>query len=421
MMRALFLLLLPGLLLANAGPAHAQASRQLDSLQTLYPFLHTSANHIENATIGLQRFYQRLRQPAHQPAILPGSRVSVVHIGDSHIQADEFSGRVRQELQRAYGSAGRGLVFPFRVANTNGPPTFRTAVASGKWRSKRVISAQPDTALPVGLSGISLATADSGAAFTLRIPFRYWGDYQFNSLRIIHQSGPAAFDWQVLEPHGRLLGTVPGAGRRVADSLPLDSLRSIVTLRATRHAPGQTSAVLYGLLLENGRPGVLYHSIGVNGAAVRHYNRAPLFFAQVPLLRPDLFIISLGTNDAFHAGEFDPATFATQLDTLVSRLRRSSPEAEVLLCAPADSYRARRYRNPDLARLSAVLRVYAREHDLAYWDFAAVQGGYGAMGHWRAAGLALNDFVHFSSTGYDLQGLLLYLALQDGLSAFPLR
>jgi lysophospholipase L1-like esterase len=402
-----------------AGPAHAQ--RQLDSLQAKYPFLHTSANHIDNATIGLQRFYQRLRQVGQQPAVLPGSRVSVVHIGDSHLQADEFSGRVRQELQRAYGSAGRGLVFPFRVANTNGSPSVRTASTSGKWRAKRVISAQPDSTLPVGLSGISLATADSGAAFTVRIPLAYWADFQFNRLTLLRQPGPTAFDWQVLAPHGRVLGTVPGTGRSVADSLPLDSLRSQVTLRTTRRGPAQTSAVLYGLLLENGRPGVLYHAIGINGAAVRHYNRAPLFFAQLPLLQPDLFIISLGTNDAFHAGEFEPARFAAQLDTLVSRLRRHCPQAEFLLTAPADSYRARRYRNPDLGRLSAVLRAYAQAHDLAYWDLAAVQGGYGAMGKWRAAGLALNDFVHFSSAGYDLQGLLLYLAIQDGFSAFGPR
>ena len=421
MMRALYSLLLLGWLLATANAAHAQTQRQLDSLQARYPFLRTSTNHIENATIGLQRFYQRLRQPGQLPAALPGSRVSVVHIGDSHLQADEFSGRVRQELQRAYGSAGRGLVFPLGVAHTNGSPSARTAAVGGTWRAKRVISALPDTALPVGVSGLSLATADSGAAFTLRIPLRYWADYQFNSLTLLRQPGPAAFDWQVLAPHGQLLGTVPGAGRSVADTLPLDSLRSLVTLRTTRHAPGQTSAVLYGLLLENGRPGVLYHSIGVNGAAVRHYNRAPLFFAQLPLLQPDLFIVSLGTNDAFHAGEFEPGRFAAQLDTLVSNLRRRCPAAEVLLTAPADSYRARRYRNPDLARLAAVLRAYAQAHDLAYWDFSAVQGGYGSMRQWRAAGLALNDFVHFSSAGYDLQGLLLFLALQDGLSAFPLR
>ncbi|MVN77030.1 hypothetical protein GO988_11900 [Hymenobacter sp. HMF4947] len=405
------------LLLSLSRPARAQARDPLDSLQTAYPFLRTAANRIENAPLGLQHFYQRLAQLPLHPAGLPGGRVSVVHLGDSHLQADEFSGRVRRELQRTYGNAGRGLAFPFRVAGTNGSPTFRTAATGGTWRTKRVLAA-PDSTLPVGLSGISLATTDTGAAFTLRIPLLPRPDYRFTKLTLLRQPSPAAFDWQVRESHGRLLGQLPGQGSSVAAALPLDSLRSFVELRAARTSARQTGALLYGLLLENGQPGIFYHAIGVNGAAVSHYNRAPLFFEQLPVLQPDLVIISLGTNDAYAVG-FDPAVFERQLDTLVSRLRRRCPSADVLLAAPADSYRARRYPNPDLARLGAVLRAYAQQHDLAYWDFAAVQGGAGAIRAWRAAGLAQADLVHFTTKGYDLQGLLLYLALQNGFASRP--
>jgi len=420
-MRLLSTLLLLSWLLAG-GAAHAQPvpHRQLDSLQRAHPFLRTSANHIENATIGLQRFYQRLRQPRQLPAALPGSRVSIVHLGDSHIQADDYSDRVRHELQRTFGNAGRGLVFPYEVARTNGSRTYRTAALSGAWRSKRVLAAQPDSTLPVGVSGISLATADSGAAFVLRVPSRYGFSYQFNSLTLLRQPGPAAFDWQVLTPQRKLLGTVPGAGRSVADSLPLDSLRTSIVLRTTRRSPTQSRAVLYGLVLENGQPGVLYHAIGINGAQVHQYNRTPQFLAQLPLLQPDLFIISLGTNDVYYP-KYTPERFTAQLDTLVRSLRRRSPDAEVLLVGPADSYRARRYRNPEFARVSGILRAYAQAHDLAYWDFAAVQGGYGSMAQWRAGGLAQADLIHFTRSGYDLQGLLLYLALQDGFAAFPTR
>jgi len=413
-------LLLLGALLGSSGRLQAQAVAPLDSLRAAYPFLRPAANHIENAQIGLQRFYQRLAELPLHPAGLPGGRVSVVHIGDSHLQADEFSGRARRELQRTYGNAGRGLAFPFGMARTNGSPTFRTAPArASQWRARRVLS-PPDSALPIGLSGISLATTDSGAAFTLRIPTLRRPDYRFTKLTVLRQPGPTAFDWQLFESHGCRLATAPGLDGRVAVPLPLDSLRDLVELRTTRSSPRQTSGILYGLLLENGQPGVLYHAIGVNGAAVRHFNRAPLFFEQLPLLQPDLFIVSLGTNDAFSAG-FDPARFAGQLDTLIRGLRQRCPEAEVLLTAPADSYRARRYRNPDLARLRPVLRAYAQAHDLAYWDFGAVQGGYGSMRRWRLAGLAQADLVHFTHAGYDLQGLLLYLALQDGFAAFRYR
>ncbi|MBO2009394.1 hypothetical protein J4E00_10055 [Siccationidurans soli] len=401
--------------MGNSWPARAQAVAPLDSLQATYPFLRTAANHIENAQLGLQHFYRRLAQLPLLPAVLPGGRVSVVHIGDSHLQADEFSGRTRRELQRTYGNAGRGLAFPFRVAKTGGSPTFRTVATGGQWRARRVLAA-PDSTLPIGLSGLSLITNDTGAAFTLRIPAQHQPNYGFTKLTLLRQPGPAAFDWQVRTAQGRLLGTLRGSAPGLAAPLLLDSVRSYVELNTVRGSARQTTGLLYGLLLENGHSGLLYHAIGVNGAAVRHYNRAPLFFAQLPVLQPDLFIVSLGTNDAYDAG-FDPIVFGQQLDTLVSRLRHRCPHADVLLTAPADSYRARRYRNPDLARLRTVLRAYCTEHDLAYWDFAVVQGGYGSMRAWQQAGLAQPDLVHFTTKGYELQGLLLYLALQDGYAS----
>jgi len=409
--------MLLGWWLAGSQPARAQASRPLDSLQAAYPFLNLAANHIENATIGLQRFYQRLQQLPLHPARLPGGRVVVVHLGDSHLQADDYSGRVRLELQRTYGNAGRGLVFPYAVAHTNGSPTYFTTATGGTWRAKRVTTL-PDSSQPIGVAGISLSTPDSGAGFSLRLPLLRRPDYRFTQLTLLRQPGPAAFDWQVLSRHQEPLGTLPGLGQSVAATLRLDSLRDFVALRATRRRPNQSTGLLYGLLLENDQPGILYHGIGVNGAAVRQYNRNPLFFEQIPLLNPDLIIVSLGTNDAFIPGRFTPERFTGQLDTLVSGLRQRCPQAEILLVSPADSYRNRRDRNPDLARLAAVLRSYAQQYDLAYWDFNAVQGGYGSMGQWRTSGLALNDFVHFSTKGYDLQGYLLYRALQDGFATF---
>jgi lysophospholipase L1-like esterase len=412
-------LLVVWLLLGSGGPACAQMLGRLDSLQAAHPFLNTAANHIENAQLGLQHFYRQLAGLPIYPSELPGKQVRVVHIGDSHLQADEFSGRVRRELQRTYGNAGRGLAFPFGAAKMDGSPTFRTKAAAGRWRARRVL-ATPDSTLPIGLSGLSLATADSAAAFTLRIPAQRRPDYRFSKLTILREPGPAAFDWQVRSAQGRVLATVPGKGTALPFTVIFDSLRDFLALRTVRSRPGQTGARLYGLLLDNGRAGVVYHAIGVNGAAVRHYNRAPQFFAQLPLLQPDLLIVSLGTNDAYEAG-FDPGRFGQQLDTLVSRLRRRCPQADVLLTAPADSYRARRYRNPDLARLREVLRTYCAAHDLAYWDLAAVQGGYGSMRTWQAHGLAQPDLVHFTTKGYELQGLLLYLALQDGFSLPPPR
>jgi len=47
-------------------------------------------------------------------------KLNIVHIGDSHIQADVMPNVMRQRLQESFGNAGLGLVFPYSLVRTNG-------------------------------------------------------------------------------------------------------------------------------------------------------------------------------------------------------------------------------------------------------------------------------------------------------------
>ena len=78
---------------------------------TQYPFIDTAYNHLVNDT-ALNSFFQKLQE------LKDGKRqqLVIVQVGDSHIQADFFSGYLRQNFQRQFGNAGRGLIFPYRVA-----------------------------------------------------------------------------------------------------------------------------------------------------------------------------------------------------------------------------------------------------------------------------------------------------------------
>ena len=51
------------------------------------------------------------------------NQIKIVHIGGSHIQADIYTHRIRQELQSFYpGVLGsRGFFFPYTIAQTNSP------------------------------------------------------------------------------------------------------------------------------------------------------------------------------------------------------------------------------------------------------------------------------------------------------------
>src|SRR5688572_27140196 len=77
-----------------------------------YSFVRYSENKIfQPDSSALSHFYNAL------DSLQNGTRqkVNVIHIGDSHIQADLFSGRVRSLLQDSavFGNGGRGLIFPY--------------------------------------------------------------------------------------------------------------------------------------------------------------------------------------------------------------------------------------------------------------------------------------------------------------------
>ena len=45
--------------------------------------------------------------------------ISVVHLGDSHIQAGHLTGQVMRAFHRVFGNAGRGWIAPFKLGKSN--------------------------------------------------------------------------------------------------------------------------------------------------------------------------------------------------------------------------------------------------------------------------------------------------------------
>ena len=61
-------------------------NNKIDSIYKMLPCIKPELNRIGNDSIGLKFFYQQLRLLKNDSS----ERVSIVHIGDSHIQADNF-------------------------------------------------------------------------------------------------------------------------------------------------------------------------------------------------------------------------------------------------------------------------------------------------------------------------------------------
>src|SRR5690606_35649372 len=115
-------------------------------------------------------------------------KVNIVHIGDSHIQADLMTAKTRRELQQIFGNGGRGFVFPHNLAKTNGSSDIKFS-SNGRWESHRNI--YPPNGSAVGLSGISLESKSSDIAIEINAKE---ADNHFNRIRIITPNNARLFD-----------------------------------------------------------------------------------------------------------------------------------------------------------------------------------------------------------------------------------
>lgn len=448
-----------------------QDKELLERIALDYPFIGTQIDTLGGAA-NLQPLWNKLAE------LERGERrkVHIVQIGDSHIQADFFSARVRQLLQDKFGTAGRGLIFPYRLARTNGPNDY-SCTSDAAWESRKSIYAPAGP--PMGICGMGLRT--SSPSFLVNFQLKRQ-DQPFNQVTMFF--GEATREESIipgiLKPGAKTITVAPAGGvRRYHKVKSGETLSHIARrygcsvknlqrwngLRSTRINIGQrlivsnggapqqvfpkdafsaipyswdssyahpqagimrfdtlltglslqtaskTPTELYGWLLEDTRSsGIIYSSIGVNGATYGHFNRSEYFARQLPVLAPDLIIISLGTNEAL-GGKFNAGDIRNEAEKLIASVRAAAPDAVILISSNPDVLRRRRYINPNNEAVKNILKELSVQHQLAWWDLHAIMGGQGAVKRWRSAQLAQSDYVHFTTRGYQVQGELLFAAL----------
>jgi lysophospholipase L1-like esterase len=350
----------------------------------------------------LDGFFEKL----HKLKLTGSGQINIVHIGDSHIQADFLTDVVRKNFQRDFGNAGRGLIVPGRVAGTNEPLNFRSS-SSTQWSSKRIVyTRQP---MPIGIGGITINTEEPGARLNIRMNDPVM-DYSFNKLTLFYYKQPGSFAFSIQDSALIPLGVINPSledSEPYASTVTLPSLYNSISIQATNSAKDQRFATLFGMNLLNGKSGILYHAIGVNGAKYTHYNAAQYFVAQTKALQPDLFIISLGTNESVEHPYVDK-NFYNEVTRLIESLSATNSDAAFILVSPPDAFLKKVRPNPGIEKVRNEIIRYAVENGLAFWDMYKVNGG---AADWRLHGLLRPDGIHFSKEGYQYQGNLLFEAI----------
>jgi lysophospholipase L1-like esterase len=337
-------------------------------------------------------------------------KIIILHIGDSHIQSGVLTGIVRENLQSIYGNAGRGLICPYSLARTNGPKDYKI-MSDVEWTYERIVN--KSLTLPIGVCGITIKSDDPNANINITLNHPENMNNNFNKIKILHEKGFKSRDFLLLDSEGNNIGTIDSdySSSTFSDfisSAKFDHPLNMMTMQSFQKDNRQTYAQIYGFVLENNKPGILYDTVGINGATYSNYYKE-IFIQQAVLLNPDLIIISLGTNESF-SKKFDVKEFISNIDRLTSAFKKELPTTNIILTVPPDSLRGRR-KNWNIPTIRSAMISYCKNNDFAYWDLFSVMGGTGSILKWQANKLASKDHIHFLTRGYELQGKLFFDAL----------
>ena len=341
-------------------------------------------------------------------------RFTVLHFGDSHVQGGHAALMARHRWQAMVGSAGRGMVFPYAIAKTYSQNDYRSSF-EGEWVTANSIQVYPK--MPLGVSGFVARTSSPQSAFTLQFNQQFEpGDKVLNffyrassaAYRLRMQSGDLLLESELQGQEGWQGGT-----QMVEIAVPqlFDTIRFEIS---NSYAKPEDTFELYGVSIENKTSGVIYHNLGVGGAAYAALCSQAYFESQSKALAPDLVILDWGTNDLIYKNTVPEQLEATIVET-IRKVRAEHPDALILLTSVQDTY----FRKQPITatwEFAQLIRRLAKENDCLLYDWYRVAGGSDAMRTWYAYGLAQPDHVHLSATGYAIKGELLAQAMLNALN-----
>ena len=341
-----------------------------------------------------------------------GQTVSIIHLGDSHIQAGHFTMPIRQSFTQRWGNGGLGWVGPFRLLGTNPPIHTVIRASSAGTSGVKITQRDYNRESPTGM--VLQTSANRAVTYTLQCG----GGQTFDRIVIYRQRGTQPF-------------TLSGGNSSEISHDTLTTEQIVTdTLLVGRYVSSAevtapASSVWYGASLERSSGGALVHTIGYNGATYYTYSKGS-FTSSVATLRPRLIILSLGTNESL-ARQFDRNNFGAEVARLVRRLQASNPDCAIVLTSPLYCYRKvrvrqrgkrRRYRtsyraNANCQLIADELQQQARELGCGYIDLFTHFGGAAGAAQLLSSGILSGDRVHLTAAGYNKVGEAIATALQD--------
>jgi lysophospholipase L1-like esterase len=379
-----------------AAPAISARARAA-ALQSLQKQLQTSRVTYENAAALVPFFEQLYRK----------GRISILHYGDSHTAADEWTGNLRDLFQAKFGNGGAGFSHAGRPWNSYRRMDVR-GFGSQNWYSDGLYSREGDGRY--GLAGVSITTTRPGESVSLKaegpvLQINYLQQPGGGSLELSDEDVPV----DTISTDGDL---APGYYRREVKPGPHS-----YTLRTRDRAPVR----LFGWVTGN-PDGLTYETLGINGAQasmILNWDSA-ITASNIADRNPALIVLAYGTNEAGNPN-LTMESYRDLLIEVIARFRKAAPAASILLVGPPDRFirsKGKWIPYDAVDRIVTAEREAASTTGCAFLDLRAKLGGKGTMHQWVVAGLSQFDHVHFTAGGYRLIAEIMFRDFMDQYAVF---
>lgn len=364
-----------------------------------YNFINHDINYFYNASDNLTKnFFNKI-----DTLILYGNKkIKILQIGDSHIQADIYTYKIREYFKDFFLSkiSPPSFIFPYKpLLNTNEPISYKTFVNKNV-NAYSVI--KNDTI--ISTTGLIFEIYPSDTVIIgIKTDNKIYNE--FNTLKFFISS---YFNIQVVFPDGydKILNECNGTLMKQYCIKLNDYTDSCVVLLYNNT---NNKVFVYGIALDDDNYGISYSTLGINGLKAKTLNK--LYFEDLLICdNYDLFILSIGTNDCFN-DSFDSTEVFNYYNSLFLRIRKVKPDMPILVVIPMSFFNNKKNEpEKNILIVKNILLFLSIKWNCAFWDLFQVSGGLNAIEYWAQNNLTATDKVHLNKKGYYFVAYLFFEA-----------
>lgn len=345
--------------------------------------------------------YDSLFKKFNRLQISGNEQIRILQVGDSHIQADLLTCEIRRNFAKTFFNLTEppAIAFPYGILKSNNPYAV-SVICNGNWTGYSVAQKSQFSSL-LGLTACSHDTCLSKIMIHVRT--QEDSNASFSKLLVFCNDDSS---------HIALNTVIPSIHRIhiFNDSIFChEFIYNCYTDSTTLFFKVFSDTFefkLYGIIPFNDDPGIMYHTLGINGAKASLFNNT-LLPSFIKYMHYDWVILSLGTNDCYLPA-FDSISVSQSFQTLLASIRQDNPNIAILLTTPMSHYRKKNIINSNVISMKNIMLDIVTKNHAAVWDFYTVSGGETGMSQWNLGHLSAPDKLHLNTHGYQLQGDLFF-------------